>query len=56
VKTLAQALMRQLHLFDDSYEVYMILSKEEDVAGNKRAVEVLRITGQEDTLTTVMIS
>jgi len=47
--------MRQLQLFDDSYEVYMVLPPEEDLAGDSR-VEVVRITGQEDCTTSVMIN
>ncbi|MBI4870487.1 MAG: hypothetical protein HY814_02860 [Candidatus Riflebacteria bacterium] len=49
------ALMRQLQLFDDSYEVYMVLPSEQSFAGDSQ-VEVLRITGREDATTTVAIN
>lgn len=50
-----KAIMRQLQLFDDSYEVYMVLPSESEDAGDAR-IEVLRITGQEEAMTTVMIN
>ena len=55
MKTRQQALMRQLQLFDDSYEVYFVLPPEEDENDPSR-VEVVRITGQKEATTTVMIN
>lgn len=55
MKTRQQSLMRQLQLFDDSYEVYMVLPPDIDEAGDDR-IEVLRITGHEEATTTVMIN
>ncbi len=55
MKTREQTLMRQLQLFDDSYEIYMVLPSIEDEIGDAR-IEVLRITGREDSNVTVMIN
>ncbi|MBI2943214.1 MAG: hypothetical protein HYY25_03330 [Candidatus Wallbacteria bacterium] len=55
MKTRQHSLMRQLQLFDDSYEVYMVLPCDQDAAGDSR-IEVLRITGQEDVTTTVAVN
>lgn len=49
------SLLRQLQLFDDSYEVYMVLPSDLDSAGDCR-VEVLRITGQDDCHCSVAIN
>ncbi|MBI3890972.1 MAG: hypothetical protein HY303_05525 [Candidatus Wallbacteria bacterium] len=55
MKTRQQALMRQLQLFDESYEIYMVLPTDQEAEGDAR-IEVLRITGQEEATTTVAIN
>ena len=55
MKTRQQALMRQLQLFDDSYEVYFVLPSGKYEHDPSR-VEVVRITGQEEVSMMVMIN
>ncbi len=55
MKTRQQALMRQLPLFDDSYEVYMVLPEEPEYDGDTK-MEVLRITGNEELYMVVPIN
>ena len=55
MKTRQQAVMRQLQLFDESYEIYMVLPSDQEAAGDAR-IEVLRITGQEDVSSTVAVN
>lgn len=54
MKTRQQALMRQLQLFDDSYEIYFVLPQDDD--SDPSRMEVVRITGQEEASMTVGIN
>ncbi len=55
LKNRHHSLMRQLQLFDDSYEVYMVLPSEPGISGDPQ-VEVLRVTGRDEPANTVAVN